>query len=55
MDRHTILAERIRVVALHEGGVSDLAPYANLPFFQPHLLFQWSDFRVLRLYETMLS
>jgi hypothetical protein len=38
-----------------EALMGDLAPYVNLPMFQLHLPFEWEDFRVLRLFDTMVS
>ena len=35
--------------------MGELAPYVNLPMFQFHLPFEWEDFRVIRLFDTIES
>jgi len=36
-----------------EDLMGDLAAYSNLPMFQLALPFDWTDFRVIRLFETI--
>lgn len=53
-DEAGLLLRRLPIKGItKEALMGDLAPYASLPLFQLHLPFDWQDFRVLRLFETM--